>query len=125
MNQFQHSDDVIYDEGLEPVGYHEGAFLQPADIGALRSGDHGLEAVPLENPYQTQLPQVLFGTEEKEAYPTNTNLPERDVVLSSNSNPHRRSTSRWWCVAAVLTGMIIAGIVVGIEENLRHRRSQG
>lgn len=124
MNQIQRSDNIIYGEGLEPAAYHEGAFLHPADIGPLPSGEDGLELVSSENPYQSQYPQVLFGKEEKEVYHTNINPSEMDGVLPGNSNSRRRSKNQWWWMGAIITVITIAGVTVGIAEGLRHKRSQ-
>ncbi|SLM41057.1 hypothetical protein LPUS_11955 [Lasallia pustulata] len=123
-DQSQHRDGIRYHEGLEPVIYHEGAFLQPVVTGTLQVEDHGLEVVPSENPYQVQYPQVLFGKEEKEVCHSNTTPPETDAVQPSNSNPRRRSKRRWWWMAAVVTAIVMAGMIAGIGEGLQHKRKR-
>ena len=116
MNQFQRSENIIYDEGLEPAAYHEGFFLQPAGTGALPSGDHDLETVPSKNPYQTQHTQVLYGKEEKEVYHIIANSTETDGVLPSNLKPRPRSKRRWWWMTATFAVIVIAGIILEIEK---------
>lgn len=110
------------EEGLEPVIYHEGAFLQPAGIGALRSEDHGLETVPSESLHQEQYPQVSYGREEKEVCFIHHSSSERDGVLLSKSTSGQRFKRRWWWIAGILAVIVIIGIIVGIVEGLQHKK---
>ena len=123
-DQSQHKGRNRYYEGLEPVIYHEGAFLQAVGTGMLQVEDHGVEIVPSENPHEVQYPQVLFGEEAKEVCRSNTSPPGTDGILSSNSHSRRRSKRRWWWMAAVITAIVIAGMIAGIVEGLQHKRKR-
>lgn len=112
----------MYDEGLEPVIYHEGAFLQHAGFGSLRSRDHGLETVPSESLHQEQYPQVVFGREEKEVCSIHHSVSETDGVLLRDSAPHRRSKRIWWWIAGTFAVIVVAGIILGTVEGLQHKR---
>ena len=119
MDRLPYNGSTRYEEGLEPVHCHTGSFhLDGAQV--VPSNDYGPEAVPSEYPCQIQDPQIVVGTEGKEAY----NREEAvDVPLPSSSNPRRHTARRWWIVtlcAVVAVFMVILGLVLG----LRHKESR-